>query len=114
MIDIDRIPTKELEEKGFKCIGHNTFEKKFCGLATARQVMDYEFKIKTELYPFKVETISATPTEIVIKINDIVYDDITIIDNNEALIKDTTDYILVSVFEGEVDLTDRWSISVTL
>lgn len=102
----------ELKRFGFEEVGNNIFKKRYYGLPTTRQVMDFIQKIEEELRPFKVEVLSSTIKELTIKVDDtICYDGIVIIDDDEAVILDAADQILVSVFENDILLTDTYGLS---
>lgn len=102
----------ELKKFGFEEVGDNIFKKRYCGLPTTRQVIDFIQKIEEELRPFKVEVLSSTIKELTIKVDDtICYDGIVIIDDDEAVILDAADQILVSVFENDILLTDTYGLS---
>lgn len=102
----------ELKRFGFEEVGNNIFKKRYYGLPTTRQVIDFIQKIEEELRPFKVEVLSSTIKELTIKVDDtICYDGIVIIDDDEAVILDAADQILVSVFENDILLTDTYGLS---
>lgn len=102
----------ELKRFGFEEVDDNIFKKRYYGLPTTRQVIDFIQKIEEELRPFKVEVLSSTIKELTIKVDDtICYDGIVIIDDDEAVILDAADQILVSVFENDILLTDTYGLS---
>ena len=102
----------KLKKFGFKEIDNNILKKRYYGLPTTSQVMDFIQKIEEELRPFKVEVLSSTIKELTIKVDDtICYDGIVIIDDDEAVILDAADQILVSVFKNDILLTDTYGLS---
>lgn len=110
-INIQNIKT-ELKKFNFEEIDNNIFKKRYYGLPTTRQVMDFKEKIEAELRPFKVEVLSSTMKELIIKVDDtIYYDGIVVINDDEAVILDAANQILVSIFENDILLTDTYGLS---
>ena len=71
-ISVENIRT-ELKKFGFEEIGNNIFKKRYYGLPTTRQVMDFIQKIEEELRPFKVEVLSSNIKELIIIVDDTIH-----------------------------------------